>query len=278
MVFWAQGWRFDFSERELVATGVISVTTSPPGATIIINGVARAPSPEVLLGIPIGAVDVCLKRVGYQSFCEQALIDPILSYRYHNVHLIPQSPARHALAKEQQILFDPWGRGYVRFYPQMRDALVFDGDRVHFLNTIDADAVYAIAANGNLLSLTQPPFSAFVSQIPNKVARRFSYDNRGYLYFSGNGLFYKDTTTLKSTILQRFDELVEDAYFLPESDSLITVTTTGIYYAHRIGSGAEFLFEKTAESTVHFYPAAEMIVWQNDDEYFSFSFGQKKLF
>lgn len=277
LVLWAQGWRFDLTERELIATGVVAVTTVPPGATVLIDDVPRGTSPEVFLGIPVGATNICLEQSEYRSFCQQITLDAVLSYRFHDVHLVPDVAVPRPLGNHAEVLLDPYGRGFVRWYPELQDALVFDGDEVRFLDNITPVSDQAITRDGSLRSLTAPPRQVFASLVLRNLNGRFAVDGEGYLYFSGNGLFYKHTASLESSLLQRFDESIVDAFFLPESDSFVVVTTTGIFLAPRVGVNAEFLFEKDAGSTIHYYAAAEAIVWMFGEQYYWYSFGQERL-
>jgi hypothetical protein len=53
--------------QSLASTGSLSVTTSPAGATISVDGVQRGISPATIPGLPAGSHTVLLKLAGYQD-------------------------------------------------------------------------------------------------------------------------------------------------------------------------------------------------------------------
>ncbi len=272
LVMWAQGWRFDLHDGELVSTGVISVTTSPPGASVFINGQPRGNSPDVFLGVPTGNVRVCLRQTGFHTFCEEIIVDQVHSHRYRNLQLIPETLVARPLGDFSSLLFDPWGRGYIRWYPDLQDAQIVDGGETRFFGAVEAADDYRVSANGELLSLIHGTLPGFVSDVPDATRGRFSPDGTGFLYFSGNGILYKNTQTQENLLFHRFDENIEQAFYLPESESVVAITHTGIYMFHRLGSPPVFLFRNDAESDARFYSAGELLIFQQDGEYFEFSF------
>lgn len=273
LVFWAQGFRFDFYDREFISTGVISVSTFPRGAGIFVNDRPRSITPDILLGVPIGETKVCLRQTAYREFCDTITVDSVLARHFHNIHLLPERLQARPLAPADAFLWDPAGRGFVLFFPDLSDAVLYDGGNARFLNDIEFADDYLVARNGKLISLSQPARDAFVSTPPDRLAARFLYDGSGYLYTNANELYLRNTKEHEDMLIHQFDTTVESAFFLPESESFIAATQSALFFVAKAGTTPIKLFDKDADFPAKFYPTSELLLWKQNGVINIFSFG-----
>jgi hypothetical protein len=59
-----------------VSTGTISVNSTPPGATIVLDGATRGPTPANLTGISVGSHTLVLKKNGYNDYSTSVMVSP----------------------------------------------------------------------------------------------------------------------------------------------------------------------------------------------------------
>lgn len=275
MILWAQGWRLDLKDGVLVPTGVLSVTTTPPETRVFVAGKPLGVSPQIFLGIPVGKAFVCLQKTGYQSFCGEAEFTSQLAHRMRNIVLLPQFPRPRLIGQASEVIFDPAGRGFVRFYPDLSDALVFSGRSLRFLANTPFDPEAVIDRQGRLLSLLATPQPLFDDPPPAPNSGRFL--ENGYLFTSGNELNMHDGTTDSDRLLARFDEPIENAYFLPGSESMVVALPSSIHFIQRPGSIPHQLFAKDAGFVMRYFPASGSIVWRLGEGVYGYSFDRKNI-
>ncbi|MCX6714657.1 MAG: PEGA domain-containing protein [Candidatus Uhrbacteria bacterium] len=77
VVFYTAGYRYQFGSMHIVKAGVLSVTSLPKGATVLLNGVlSDKKTPAVIDNVLPGDIKIRIEKSGYSSW-EKAL--PILS-------------------------------------------------------------------------------------------------------------------------------------------------------------------------------------------------------
>ena len=97
IIFFARGFRFDFKERKLERTGILSVSTTPNGAAIYINDDLKDASNATIQNLQPGKYKVRLTKEGYSSWekeieIKEEIVTPIEAV------LFPSAPNLKAIS------------------------------------------------------------------------------------------------------------------------------------------------------------------------------------
>lgn len=98
LLLYAQGFRIDFSNRQVVKTGSLAISTTPPSASVMLDGRSRPNSTPLLLESMVpGRYSVSISKKGYKSLQTSAVIEPRNTTSIDTA-LLPESPLRATIA------------------------------------------------------------------------------------------------------------------------------------------------------------------------------------
>lgn len=272
VTIWAQGFRFDFSERELIPTGVVSVSSVPSGASLFHNDIPQGITPKVLLGIAEQKTHLCLEKQGFSSFCASVVIPPKTVIELLRIHLLPKAPSPVYIGKAQNIWWDPLGRGFVHVLPNMTEAQVWEHGKIHrvFAPAGESFAHAALTKNGDILLPSLKKLPLFVSSSP--VFSIFSPQKYSFLYASKHQLFLHFLAQNISIPLFTFYSSLHTFFFFPHSDSFLAETEDAFFFFSHFSQYPLKISEKDVNTTIHFFPFGEWVFWQKDGKVYGFSF------
>ncbi len=272
MVFWAQGFRFDFSDGSIVSTGVVSVSTVPSDAHIVISSEVVGSSPTVILGIPLGPVKICIYRNGFIPFCDSISVGAEAVTYLKNIYLVSQSAPIKEWGTTKDFLWDPLGRGFIQRFPSLSSALIYDGGEVRFLDSLGSDVF--LTRRGDLLLPFVSEQQIFYSSQQSRCSCVLP-DSSGHLFFHENVLSIRWINPEKELALHTFTENIEEAYFLANSESILVATSTHVYLIQRAGTEPVELFQKDNSSKVRYFPSSQTLFYENAGNIFSYEWGNE---
>jgi hypothetical protein len=271
LVFWAQGFRFDFSGGKVISTGVISASTHPADAQIFLNANSVGTTPDILLGVPLESHQVCFQKRNHRFFCQFFSFDETRFHRIKNIHLLPHVPLPTYWGKASHFLWDPRGRGFLLRFPSFSSALVYENGILRFLDSIPSQEIF-LTGQGNLLFPFGEKEKIFFHSPEEKPSSLLSPSGKGILFQKGNTLLYRDTVGSATHILLTPHNSLQSFFFLPESESFVGISDTKIFFFSSWQSPPQFLFEKDASAPVYFFSGPRALFWQWNGKILSFSF------
>lgn len=147
LILYGLGYVFKADEREILKTGLISVTSEPRGAVVYIEGrkFSRR-TPVVVRGLRPGSYQVRVTRRGFEPWAKKVLIVPEKAARLEPVILLPLKPDREPLTE----------RSYRNLFPKAGEF-----------------KVSALAEGGRLSDLTKIDF-LFKKEVPHHQSKELS--------------------------------------------------------------------------------------------------------
>lgn len=98
LILYGLGYVFKPDEREILKTGLVSVTSEPKGATIYIEGRKFShKTPAIVRGLLPGTYQVRVVRRGFDAWSKKIQVIPEKATRLEPVVLLPQRPERESL-------------------------------------------------------------------------------------------------------------------------------------------------------------------------------------
>lgn len=271
MVFWAQGLRFDFGNNAIVSTGVVSASTLPAEAGIVIDSAVRGTTPNVLLGIPLGENRICFYKEEYRPYCADVVVDNKKVHHISSVALLPQDIVSTEWGSAADFFWDPWGRGFVQRFPGLSSAYIYDASQgFRFYEPFPSSSLFT--QQGTLLlpfDFEEEIFSADPVLHNNNV---FLPDESGFLFSQGNILSLRLSANSETQRLMTFKKPIETAFFLPNSESIIASTANDIVFLPLPGDEPQKLFEKDANMPLRFFAADRMLFWKHNNIIYSYRF------
>lgn len=253
LVFWLEGIRF--LEGEIVETGVLSVSTADTGVRLFIDGVFVDKTPTVILGESVGKKNLCFFQNNKIPFCLSILLGSKRAELIENIILAPHSLISRPIGTHEEIIFDPLGRGFWRLFPEINSAAAFDGSSWHlFADLSKQDALADFSGRVPFSSSDQVVFSPVAP--PHRLAQK----NRGILYFSGSELFFRDFQKSEIQRIASFSEAISDAFFFPNSDSILVFLPSEILFSSRFDAPFQKLTD-IEDDSAHFFPDSRQIFY-----------------
>ncbi len=71
VILFSRGWRLDFEEKTVIATGILDITSEPRGATIYINGEKKGKTPTVIDSLSPGKYQLELRKDLYTNWTKE---------------------------------------------------------------------------------------------------------------------------------------------------------------------------------------------------------------
>jgi hypothetical protein len=243
MVFWAQGFRFDFGNSTIVSTGVVSVSSLPSEADIVVDSEPRGKTPNVLLGFPLGSRRICFYREEFTPYCTWVDVDNISVRHIFSVVLLPQQIVPTRWGSAEDFFWDPWNRGFVQIFRGLSSAYIFDGKHTRFFEPFPSNP--DLPGIGELFVPFVSLEDVFSSDPVDPHTNVFLPDDSAFLFVQGNILSLRIPAEQQTLRITAFQKPIEDAFFLPESESILASTNTDIVFIARPGENPIRLFPKT---------------------------------
>ena len=242
LVFYTAGYRYNLKSGSFLRTGVLSATTTPRGAEIIVNTAPTGKStPYVVKQLIPGEYQVELRREGFHSWNGTVDVKSGETTLLQNILLLRDEPAEIIFETyDVQILPSP-DENHIAFLIPTVDGSVYawiselDGSkRVLLTSSRSLDAIHLVAwsANGGYLLLESDgsTFVYTVNGVPVSLPMAAKTSTRRFFHPNDDGLLYlsnateltqvnltTDTTTVFSG--QHIDTVVLDASFLQFIDN-----------------------------------------------------------
>lgn len=276
-VFWAQGFRVDFKNHNIVPTGVLSLETTPADIPMMVDGEYLGKTPGVFLGKHLGDHQVCFFPKTSFPLCFSIFVRGERVTNVFNILFPSQDPVAHRVGREKNILTDPKGRGYIALFSDFSEARVVEAGRDTFvaIPTVPHDTP-ALSAEGVVLFGDGSSQTVFFSHVPDLSILRFSPEKNTFLYAKENQLFLRDPLLQKSRLLTEFSEPVTAAWFFPHSESILVFLPSSIAFLPRQGEVPRVLFQKDVDKDALFFPEQKSILWFFDGEAYEYVFPQKE--
>lgn len=268
MIFWAQGFRFDFSQGDIVATGVFSLSSSPSSSHIFLSNHQADTAPSVFLGLPAGNLSFCLTQNSFQSLCEDVRIHAGRVQEFLDILLLPSVPRFTAYGPVADILWDAHGRGFVRLLPHLATVQVVDAGKKRFIEDPFPQEV-VLSPSGEMFLSDGTRKTVFFSS-PSILTEQ-SLWNESFVYFKGNRLFLRNTKESYSQLLTSFSEPISQIFFVPHSHSFfIELPSHILFYAFPAASPRLFS-RKDRGASVRFFATQGELFWEKEGVLIGFS-------
>ena len=259
LFFWAEGFRV--SGGKIIETGVFSASVFDGFAALTVDGKLTDKTPTIVLGERVGAHRACLFQNNKTPFCQNFFLTADRAEIWEKVVLLPAKFHFQKIAKKDEILFDPFGRGFFRFFPAFSAAAVFDGEKWKMISEISGDELLA-NRDGRLFFGNSATKYFFKKSKNSKIAPK----KRGFLFFQKNKLFFRDLKKNETTRIAAFSAPILDAFFAPDSDSIFVFLPTEIDFFSRFDAPPQKLFDG---KNFRFFPKSRQILFlKNDFWYF----------
>jgi len=206
VIFYAQGYGFDWGKRIFVVNGGIYLKSSPPKAEIYINDVLRGTTNRFVKRLIPKTYNVKLVKEEYHAWEKNIIVKPGLVTRTDNIFLVPFNPKILLVATESEeyanFLEKPYPLDKVTETIQKKSKYTIF--KIENINPDKSGKKLYFLSNNNLYSLdwdkTNPDNSILSPVLVPNVLNYVIYKS-GIIYldyFSGK-IYELDTTSLKST-------------------------------------------------------------------------------
>lgn len=263
LIFWAQGFRYDFHTGKFIPTGVLRIAT-PLQMGLFLDDEYIGTSNDTLLDIPLGKHRLCIKSAERHAICETVEIEQKTVFSYHDILLAKKAkPIR--IAPEEEVVFDPLGRGILRLYPGLKATLVWEDEDKRVRDEFDLEQ-WNLNKEGDLLleeGETTPIFEAKAYGRPVESGGRL-------LYVSGEhilSIYHNEDPVTKLSFL----DPVEEAFFLSDSDSFIVILEEKVYFFATPNTEPLLLFERDKDTPVVFLAREQRFFWHENGTVWSYS-------
>ncbi len=273
MVFWAQGFRFDFEDKIIVSTGALSVSTSPEKANVFLNSELVGRSPHISLGLPLRFLHFCLQKSSFLPYCDSISLSEKNVRKIQNIFLLPVSLTPRKWGDVSNIMWDPLNRGFIWIFPELASTLIMDNSDLSFVEKEISSEIY-LDNRGNLVSPLVFQKHIFSSDARQKYMNSFLPNDSGFLYTDkeNKSLFLKSPSKNTLFHIDVFSEKIESYFFLPESESFLVSTVSDIYFFSRPSVKKKSIFKKDSHSSLRFFPDSKTLFWEYEKKLLSYSF------
>lgn len=103
ILFFAQGYRFNYKSFRIIKTGIISVTSSPKNASVYINGKESSKKTPLAATLTSGVYLVEVKSSGYNSWHSYCKVQPELVTEFEKVVLFKENITTTSLEDPSKI-------------------------------------------------------------------------------------------------------------------------------------------------------------------------------
>ena len=279
VVFWAQGFRFDFSEKKIIQTGVLQVSSFPSSA-VFVDGKFMSKTPETFLGLPINNSQVCFLTFGFQKFCYEITIGSQLIVNFKNILLIPKNLFPQLWAHKNSVFFEQNSFGAIRILKNF-SAIEIISPYEHEIFDFPKKIVGGfLNKNGKLFLLFSANkknnfeddifFQNVFSDREKDFFPKLRFSNNGFLFFQNKDLFFRHNGQSKKIF--QFNKPIENAFFYPDSDSIFVVLPQKIFLSPKMGADFVFFADKSPQGKFFLSSSfnQNQIFWQNNDLIFSY--------
>ncbi len=250
VVLYTAGFRYEFSGNRVVRTGVISVTTIPRGATLLIDGVEEPTrTPVVINNILPGAHEITLKKDGYMTWKKSLNIYSQSTTFAENIVLFFNDPLTFVASSTQPSTAESVQREETMFQGRrVKINAVPDRVVLSFLDEENVSTIIAYLPAGeytfepspaDVLFLTDRDRKRFIIVDPNNdqpillntVGTHATWQTkRSRLLFSdGFDVQTYDVPTQTRETLTRLSNPIVDLAWYPKGDVLFYATNVRVY-------------------------------------------------
>lgn len=103
ILFYAQGYRFNWKSMKLIRTGIVNVETYPKNAQVYIDGKLREDTTPFSENLTEGLYSIEVKKDGYQSWGTSFRVEPELVNSFQNIILFKSDPQIDQLTDTNKI-------------------------------------------------------------------------------------------------------------------------------------------------------------------------------
>ena len=154
MVLYALGYSFQPGRRDFVQTGLIDLTTTPPGASVYLgNRRYTRTTPTMLRDLLPGTYAVKLTLKGYRPWGQTVVVEPEKATAFERILLLPQQWTRQLLwpSRIQAMIPLPSDRWIIlRAGPRLGDVFIYEWNERHAWVLAPSDAVLGRAVVRNV--------------------------------------------------------------------------------------------------------------------------------
>ena len=103
VLFFAEGYRFNFKNFKIIKTGILYFSTDPDGATVFINGKLQDKKTPYAVNLTAGRYNATIEKNGYGSWSSGFKVDSGLVSEFESIVLFKKNPEISNLSDQRKI-------------------------------------------------------------------------------------------------------------------------------------------------------------------------------
>ena len=281
-LLFAKGFRFDFSSRQFIHTGILDVSSHPLGAGIFLDGEFIDFTYSFLRFIPLGKTNLRLEKSDFKPWGKIIEINDQRIVKIAPL-LIPKDMKKNikVLGDSKHVFKDPQNRGIIILYPHLNSLYIID-----FI--LQKEKIYEFSKKIKGISFDdkfnvilpfedkKKSFNFFTKQEVSlnfmEKKSRLSPEGKFILTLKKNSLWKFNTKSKKMTKIKTFKQKIEEAFWFPQSQSIIVVLTNQIRIIDSDGQNNQIIFYKDDFTLTFFLEKLKKIFWQEQGLWKSYDF------
>lgn len=286
VIYYANGWRYDFSKNTFSKAGAISIQTDPGNTEVYINDVKyKATTPCTIRNLLPSSYQITLKKDGYFDWSETLEISSGTAYQLNGIILLKNQLTPKSLTSDSFDNLTPSSNNKYIAMSQGSEISVYDNSAAKIIynkkltSAVDLidwspladDFVIKTKTNRFYILNTQSPNNEIeLSTFLNEpiISAQWSVSENNIIYaFTGQGVYrinsYQKTSSLLTTDASA--AYISDNYIFSAANGVLTIKLNGLPQQQvQLRQNASLKYQKLSSDWTAMIDQNNLVMWLFD--------------